>query len=76
METDTNQQDLHFYGYDRKNTDNLVLDHINSIKTDNRLSNLEIVTKSENKLRFWKSPNAELTRKKLAEKRNKKQNQD
>jgi len=31
---------LTFLDYDRKNKENLVIDHLNMIKTDNRLCNL------------------------------------
>ena len=44
-----------FLGYDRKNDENLVIDHLNGIKHDNRLENLEVVSRSENSKRFWNS---------------------
>ena len=37
---------LSFYGI--KSDNNIVIDHINRIKTDNRLINLQVITQSEN----------------------------
>ena len=54
-----------FLDYDRKNNENLVIDHLNGIKHDNRLENLEVVTRSENSQRFWNSKKGEKTKQKM-----------
>jgi hypothetical protein len=41
--------------YDRKNLDSLVIDHKNGIKSDNRLSNLRIVTQKKNLELYYKN---------------------
>ena len=60
-----NQSGAAFLGYDRKNNENLVIDHLNGIKHDNRLENLEVVTRSENSQRFWNSKKGEKTKQKM-----------
>ena len=60
-----NQSGAAFLGYDRKNNENLVIDHLNGIKHDNRLENLEVVTRSENSQRFWNSTKGKETKKKM-----------
>ena len=40
-----------YYSFNGKNNDDLVIDHINSIKTDNRLENLRKLTNRENSAR-------------------------
>ena len=54
-----------FLGYDRKNKENLVIDHLNGIKHDNRIENLEVVTRSENSKRFWNSTKGKDVRKSM-----------
>lgn len=39
---------LVFFNYKNSKKDNLVIDHINNIKNDNRLSNLQIITNRQN----------------------------
>ena len=60
-----NQSGAAFLGYDRKNNENIVIDHLNGIKHDNRLENLEVVTRSENSQRFWNSKKGEKTKQKM-----------
>ena len=60
-----NQSGAAFLCYDRKNNENLVIDHLNGIKHDNRLENLEVVTRSENSQRFWNSKKGEKTKQKM-----------
>lgn len=57
---------LMFLNYNRKNRDGKVIDHINGHKDDNRLDNLEVVTSSENCIRFWESSNAAEVKKKMS----------
>lgn len=67
-----------FLGYDRKNDENLVIDHLNGIKHDNRVENLEVVTRSENSKRFWNSDKGKETRQKMKKphtKKNKEENE-
>lgn len=56
---------LTFLGYDRKNNQNLVIDHLNMIKTDNRLCNLQVVTQKQNKIRYFKTEKGQQTRNKM-----------
>ena len=67
-----NQSGAAFLGYDRKNNENLVIDHLNGIKHDNRLENLEVVTRSENSQRFWNSTKGKETRQKMRKPHSKK----
>lgn len=39
--------------FNHKIPDDYVINHINHIKTDNNLSNLECITKSENSKKWW-----------------------
>ena len=66
-----------FLGYDRKNDENLVIDHLNGIKHDNRVENLEVVTRSENSKRFWNSTKGKETRQKMKKphRKNKEENE-
>lgn len=41
--------------YDRKDIQSLVIDHINGIKSDNRLKNLRIVTQKKNLELYYKN---------------------
>ena len=38
--------------YDRHDVDTLVVDHLDGVKDNNRLSNLEVVTQAENIARY------------------------
>lgn len=67
-----NQSGAAFLGYDRKNNENLVIDHLNGIKHDNRLENLEVVSRSENSKRFWNSTKGKETRQKMRKPHSKK----
>ena len=66
-----------FLGYDRKNNENLVIDHLNGIKHDNRVENLEVVTRSENSKRFWNSTKGKETKQKMRKphRKNKEENE-
>ena len=61
-----------FLGYDRKNNENLVIDHLNGVKHDNRLENLEVVSRSENSKRFWNSTKGKDVRKTMRKPHSKK----
>lgn len=60
-----------FLNYDRKNSQDLVIDHINGDKNDNRLENLEVVTRVQNLKRFWRSERAQLTKLRMRHKKQK-----
>ena len=73
-----NQSGAAFLGYDRKNNENLVIDHLNGIKHDNRVENLEVVTRAENSKRFWKSYKGKEAKQKMKKphtKKNKEENE-
>ena len=40
-----------------------VIDHINNIKNDNRLENLQMLSVKENTQKYWKTPPAQLRKK-------------
>ena len=61
-----------FLGYNRKNDENLVIDHLNGVKHDNRLENLEVVTRAENSKRFWNSDKGKDVRKSMRKPHSKK----
>ena len=65
-----------FLDYDRKNNENLVIDHLNGVKHDNRLENLEVVSRSENSKRFWNSDKGKETRRKMRKPHSKKSKED
>lgn len=44
-------------------TEGYVIDHINNIKSDNRLKNLQMLTVAENTQKYWKTPSAQLRKK-------------
>ena len=54
----------------------LELDHINGINNDNRLENLEIVTRKENSQRYWKTAKADQTRQNMRKPKTKKNKGD
>ena len=67
-----------FLGYNRKNNENLVIDHLNGIKDDNIVENLEVVTRAENSKRFWNSTKGKDVRKSMRKphtKKNKEENE-
>ena len=65
-----------FLGYDRKNNENLVIDHLNGVKHDNRLENLEVVSRSENSKRFWNSDKGKDVRKTMRKPHSKKSKEE
>jgi hypothetical protein len=44
-------------------TEGYVIDHINNIKSDNRLKNLQMLTVAENTQKYWNTPSAQLRKK-------------
>ena len=44
-------------------TEGFVIDHINDIKSDNRLENLQMLSVKENTEKYWKTPPAQLRKK-------------
>ena len=44
-------------------TEGFVIDHINDIKSDNRLENLQMLSVAENTQKYWNTPTAQLRKK-------------
>ena len=44
-------------------TEGFVIDHINDIKSDNRLENLQMLSVAENTKKYWNTPPAQLRKK-------------